>query len=329
MGEAALNTVGCPACRRRFVWKPDLAGRAVKCTCGKAFVIAAAPENLALDEPAAAQRRNDQISAGDFEVQEQRESVRSKCPSCNLPMKAGAWVCLNCGYDLRKRKRMTTQVADMDEVAAAPLPAAAALPAAPSPPLPPSPDFVAPVDHTPAPSRAPAGRRSRVTEALVAREDDQAQSKFLDLYLPIIFLVAGCGLTVLNSLQKDGTVVTGLMSAGFHLLVKVPLMLVAVMLTARLMGISYGPLSIGLLKLAGIAMGPMALADVLLAFIMGQTLGMGFLLGIFFYIIIAGTPISFMFDLDLNETAITLTIMIVLEILFSVFIWAILMGMFV
>jgi len=317
MSETELNTVACPACRKRFVWKPDFAGKAVKCTCGKAFIIPALPENLPL-RAAAAPASTVPLGAGDFEGPLVERPVAARnCPSCNLPMKPGAAVCLNCGFDVRRGGKVQTKVLDDD--GPPPLPASIAAASAT--------DFVAQSpDQTPAPTSA---RRSRVTEALVRRDDDQGETPFVDFYLPIIFLIAGVLLTVLHALQEDETIGRGFLRAGINLVLKVPLMLAAVTLTAHLMGISYGPLTTGLLKIAGIVMGPMALADVILASILSATLGFGIWLAAFFYIIIAGIPLSYMFDLEMGETLITLVVIVVLQVVFSVFLGTVILGMLV
>jgi hypothetical protein len=109
---------------------------------------------------------------------------------------------------------------------------------------------------------------------------------------------------------------------------KVPLMLVALMLTAKIMGIGYGPLSTSLLKLAGIAMGPLALADMILMGILGATMGLGIWFGMFLYLVFAGVPLSYMFDLELDETCATLVVIIALEMFFNVFVWAFILALF-
>jgi hypothetical protein len=43
MSSAGLAEIVCSGCKRRFAWKPELAGKRVKCKCGAAIAVAAAP----------------------------------------------------------------------------------------------------------------------------------------------------------------------------------------------------------------------------------------------------------------------------------------------
>ena len=300
------NHVGCSACGRRFVWKPELAGKVVKCTCGKVFTISQTPDNAPVSlEP-------DDFDHAPTEI---AEGPPKHCPSCNLLMKATAVVCLNCGYDIRAKSKVNTRVGDAG---------ATRLAAANGPRLPDELERLE--DHRPEATHEV--RRSGVTEALINREDDAQASRFLDFTLPIIFLVTGVLLTVVSSLQNDYTLVEGLVRAGLSILIRVPIMLAALVFAAKMMSISYGPLSIGLLKLAGIAMGPMALADVVLFWIIGATFGFGFWFAVLVYLFITGIPVSYMFDLEVNETCVTIIVIVLCEMFFKFFLLALLLGLF-
>jgi hypothetical protein len=79
----------CPACGKRYRWKPELAGRSAKCGCGAKLVVPAeAPV-----EPAA-----------------QPDEVQSKCPSCSAPLASGAVLCVNCGYNLKTGQKLAAVV---------------------------------------------------------------------------------------------------------------------------------------------------------------------------------------------------------------------------
>lgn len=307
MSPSGSNHVECPSCHRRFIWKPELEGKVVKCNCEKVFTIARPVEV----EPVA-------LELDDFDIApaEIAEAAPTKCPSCNLQMKAAAVVCLNCGYDHRAKSKVMTRVGE--------LPDATSASQAKPPPLPHELETLE--DHRPQPTHDP--RRSGVAQALRDREDDAQASPFLDFKLPIIFIAVGLLLTVVHALQHDLTLVEGLVQAGLSLVIRLPIMLAALVLAAKMMSISYGPLSIGLLKLAGIAMGPMALADVMLFWIVSATFGFGFIFATMVYMVITGIPVSYMFDLEINETFVTIIVIVMCEFFFKVFLLALLMGLF-
>src|SRR5215207_11777044 len=39
MSQAQSNSITCPFCNRQYNWKPDLAGRRVKCKCGNLITV--------------------------------------------------------------------------------------------------------------------------------------------------------------------------------------------------------------------------------------------------------------------------------------------------
>lgn len=316
MSQDVSNSVGCPACRKRFVWKAELAGKAVRCTCGKVFAIPSAPDG-ANAKPIVSPPQVE-LGADDFDLppKEITDGPPKHCPSCNLMMKAAAVVCLNCGYDVRVKSKVNTRVGDGGSTGAAVVSGRPRLPE----------ELESVEDRRPEATHEV--RRSGVADALINREDDAQASPFLDFKLPIIFLVAGVLLTVVNALQNDYTLVEGLVRAGLSVAIRVPIMLAALVFAAKMMGISYGPLSIALLKLAGIAMGPMALADVVLFWILSATMGIGMMFAAMVYMIIAGIPVAYMFDLEINETFVTIIVIVLCEMFFKFFLLALLLGLF-
>ena len=327
-----LPTIGCPHCRRRFVWKQDMAGKVVRCTCSRTFMIPGQPESAAgLGDDAGIESRDRGVEAGDFDLPAHEESpddadLLVHCPSCNLPMKASALVCLNCGYNIRDGAKVQTRVLEPmvqptlsrsltgDPIAKAAHGAGDAATGAPQ--------AAAGTDAL-AHMRRPTG----VAQSLRRRDDDRRDSPFIDIYLPVIFIIVGVMLYAYAAISADMSPAVVARDIALYVAVMVPLLLATLYLTARLIGTAYGSLGIGLLKLTGLALGPMALADVIGAYILGATLGAGFLFVMFLRIVIVGIPLSKMFDLDLGETMLTLVFIIAIRIFFEFVVMGILVSM--
>lgn len=216
-----------------------------------------------------------------------------KCPACNLSMKASAVVCINCGFDQNEGGKIKTKVIKPSPDEEGPTKKAAAIEAAA---LPPDDDD----------SEVARRHRSTIAERLRDREDDARDSRFADLYLPLIFFAVGGGFLFWQGMEQDWSVAKTLANIGIDLLVKVPLIVLAVFAAAKYMDISFGPLGKAIFKLAAIGIGPLALADLLMLMIAAATMGYGIILGLCFYIILAGIPLAYMFDLDYPDTSFTL-----------------------
>ena len=283
----------CPACQKRFPWKAALVGRKVKCTCGQVFAI---PERPLAAAPPPPPLSVDDLESTKPDVADPMPLPDVKCPSCNSPMKATAVLCLNCGFNREAGGKVTTKV-----VAAAALEVGVNVPGQSS-------------DDDP----TRGNLRRPVAEALESREDDSGIRPFTDYYLPGIFLVGGVAITIASAMDQGDSFPLALAQVAILLVIYVPLLLFALTLTANLMGISYGPLMLGLYKLAAIAFGPLALADFIIAFIASKTMGMGtFFLSLPIYAVVTGIPVAMMFDLETNETFMTVAVIVILRIIFA------------
>ncbi|MGB7156785.1 MAG: hypothetical protein WBD40_01885, partial [Tepidisphaeraceae bacterium] len=91
----------CSGCGKSYKWKPELAGKKVKCKCGTVMSAPAAPPveeerevdldglyELAAEEKKSAKRQ-------------QEEPVGFRCPSCHSDIAIGAVLCTSCGFNLK------------------------------------------------------------------------------------------------------------------------------------------------------------------------------------------------------------------------------------
>jgi hypothetical protein len=216
-----------------------------------------------------------------------------KCPMCNLPVSAAAAICLNCGFHLKEKKAIKTQVeAPTDKPLAAPPPALGGI----------------------------LGTMGASTQtARIVASDAERSGRFVDLYLPLGLLAAGAFFTFLNAVNSEGFGSQAMILAAFNLgvqaFVMVPLLLITVVVIAALLDVSFGSLHTAILKLAAIAIGPLSFADFLAGLLAQVTFGMGLFMIWGIYLVCCGPFVAKMFDLDYFETSITVVAIIAVRFL--------------
>ena len=122
MNEAKVR---CGGCGKEYSWKPEFAGKKVKCKCGEVFLFPDQPPT------AVAEPEEDSIELGDLPPlpSEPPPSIRADpepppvittrradpeasdpkvCPSCYADMLATAVICLSCGYNRKTKKKIHT-----------------------------------------------------------------------------------------------------------------------------------------------------------------------------------------------------------------------------
>lgn len=319
MAENAPARVNCPTCGSAYRWAAELVGRKFGCKCGSVLRMPAdalqpatlerAPTTRAGPAPARASAPAEIPLAPSL-------AESGRCPSCGLNVKAGAVICLNCGFSLKQGRKLTTAVvADEDgdavEAAEAHSPGA-----------------------KPRPKRALTGGTASM-EGRIARQREEraiedarqmASYRFMELTLPLILMSVGLVVVFGGGVYFTGSFLWGMVAGAallaFELIVMLPLLLIAVFMAAKVGGISFGSLWTALLKLASICTGPGAVADVVLMIILPFfALNLFAVFGIVFavYMIFLGPPLSKMFDLDMNETILTVGAVIVVRGMILVF----------
>ncbi len=330
MSQGSNKSFTCPHCHKRFLWSTQIADRKAQCSnCAKKIRIPTVPGRVAeavdpLPKAPKAERQQESdtyeldLTGIDESIVEAPPSAAQKsadqtgrCPACNQSIKPGAVICIKCGYNLKKGKRVQTNVVDGD-----------------SPDTPPNnsakiPDSV----------MASIGT-SPISRALEDHDDEVKESRFIDLWLPLILIAIGFGFTFYNAwlfYNPQYAVVSwyveAAISCGLQILLMAPLMLVAAIITVKILDTSFGPLMIGVLKLTSIAIGPLALADFILGWISAVTFGFGVFVAVSIYFIICGPFLYWMFDLDFVEIMVTLLAITVLRLFIFFGILAIVLGL--
>jgi hypothetical protein len=103
----------CQQCGKSYKWKPDFAGRKVKCKCG--FVMTCPTE------PPGAHQQSDEpdldalYSLADEGKQAAKAGATTapglRCPSCKQELEPGASVCTACGFNLKTGSKASAKAA--------------------------------------------------------------------------------------------------------------------------------------------------------------------------------------------------------------------------
>src|SRR5689334_1598091 len=99
----------CESCGKTYSWKPELAGKKVKCKCGQ-------PMRVPETDPAIVSVPDgfdDLAALGDGTVAEEQSyappaASGKSCPSCGSSVDADAVLCVNCGHNLKTGKKLKT-----------------------------------------------------------------------------------------------------------------------------------------------------------------------------------------------------------------------------
>lgn len=327
MAEASDDRVACPNCGKQYRWKPDLAGRKVVCKCGQKMRLptTVSGEIEPLGPPPKPVDPNEG-STYDIEFNEEpaaradhatgsarSASAPSKCPSCNQPLKPGAVLCVNCGYNLESGKQLQTNIAEApaDEAAND---AANETPAAASP-------------------LAALGGSSAVTRALEEREDEVQPSPIIEFYLPLGLIVLGLLMRFAQAMYFGDDAVDGFLDAlivtSMDLAISIPLLLLGLLVSVKLLSVSFGPLGQALFKLLAILLGPAALGDIV-AYVVSGPLGSelaGSFAGFLVAVVTMWVLLSQLFDLEGSDAFYVLIIIYVVNFIVTMFVGIFVLGM--
>ena len=323
MSQGSSKNFMCPHCRKRFQWSPKIADRKAQCpSCAKRIRIPMVPGRIAeaidplpethVDQP------QDQSDTYDLDLTGIDESIveappsaaqkaaaqTGRCPACNQSINPGAVICVKCGYNLKKGKRMQTAVADGDAPAPGPAKAAALSGA------------MASIGTSP------------ISRALDDHEDEAGASRFVDLWLPLILIVVGLVVKFVEQLSFATNPTEGVVGAaiavGVDLAVNIPLLLIGMILAVKLLDVAFGPLGQALYKMVAVVIGPTALGAIiayLIGGIMGDFVGWFVAFGAYW------TLLSILFDLEGIEALYLIGILWVLNYAAVLVIGVILIGL--
>src|SRR6185437_14268832 len=192
MSATNPENFSCDGCGKSYRWKPEFAGRRIKCKCG--FVMTA-------PAPAPAAKRQSEHESSDepdmdalyslaAEGQQAEKAgataVGVRCPSCRAQLEPGAAVCSQCGFNLRTGKKSPVTAAASANKTGSVMPAGGGAAAA----APPGPASA---------FQAFGGARRRP-------EPEQSQDfKITEIYIPFAMLIAGIALMIIQFMNFYAT----------------------------------------------------------------------------------------------------------------------------
>lgn len=115
MADPNSQRVSCPGCSKGYRWQPNLIGRNVPCKqCGMIFSVPDTPGTGIEQKPAEnapSQEEGYEIDFGeegnpDEPAHHAQPANNGKCPTCNTPVREGAVICMNCGFNMAEGRKM-------------------------------------------------------------------------------------------------------------------------------------------------------------------------------------------------------------------------------
>ncbi len=120
--------ITCSNCGKQFPFKPDLAGKKVKCKCGNVFVVpnllVAKELDLDLDLPDIHEIKPDSPPPPPPKkpaappplpkADDDDAAAPNVCPNCYADLAPAAVICIQCGYNRKTKKKLSTAAATGD-----------------------------------------------------------------------------------------------------------------------------------------------------------------------------------------------------------------------
>lgn len=255
MAEVETAKFSCKQCGKSYKWKPEFAGKKVKCKCGYVMTAPAKSPAPPVEED------GPDLDALYTLADEGKQAAAAappmiRCPSCQGEMEPGQSVCPGCGFNLKSGKKAK---------AAASGGASASMPRG-----------GAAVATAGAPSGAAAafqafGAPKKRLESMEVKED-----KVADLYAPIALIVFGLVLTALQHTHFSKIIFPvpqALGMAACEMVVSVTLLIVLCVFMMRIAEIAFGAPGPALLKVCAIAIIPAGIFSTV-SYILNDPFGM-------------------------------------------------------
>lgn len=250
MSQSIASTFGCPGCGKTWTWKPTIAGRVAKCGCGRAFPV---PR----EAPAG---RSPQVGL-------KAAGVSMDPPTARLAPTAPA------AQPLPPLPKPLASAVPPEEQESDDLYSLAPAERIPTPrPIPEGPSLTTLPASASALTATASGRilnyrtSSAAASAPAARRGDEALgdiwegNKVKNLYVPLILIAVSILLTFAVTASISHSAFAASISttalAVVWLIVEIPILLIACVLGAKMMGVAFGPIFPALLKLSSIALAP-------------------------------------------------------------------------
>eukprot|EP00752_Nemacystus_decipiens_P013926 g12362.t1 len=236
MSDAPPERVTCPSCGKGYRWQAKLIERHVPCkACGTEFIVPYEPGvGIAVHPKPSDDGYELDIDEPESPASKVAAAHGGKCPSCNSPVREGAVICMNCGFNLAEGKKVQTAVAET------------------------------PADADEADPNLTKQEQRDMERSAAAH----AEHWWMDYKLPLILIGVGLAMTLLNNVLigpnapmiKDfygstSTAIIGLtIETAYITFVHSALLFVGLLLLVKLFGAGFGTLTSVLLRVLGISL---------------------------------------------------------------------------
>lgn len=300
---SSASKFACDGCGKSYSWKPELAGRRVKCKCSQVMTVPASDPSQSEPAPdgfddlyALAEGTTVETAA----VTPSAFSRGTTCPNCGATMESGAVLCVSCGHNTKTGKKMKTQSArGGGGSGGAPVLAGAVAGGGGSAML----------------GYAALATRRRTSEG-EERSGDVFFHPVKDLYIPAALILLGTILSCVvmvnyYNIHNFGVV---LLAVAIQSILSIVLSIPGILLAIKLFDLGIGPIGPGMMKLAACAIAPGALGDIVGKVMLGSMMGYGGYVG--WIVTYISTVAIFMSLLEMDYFEVVVCSMII-----SVFRW--------
>jgi hypothetical protein len=312
MATTGVGKFSCDDCGKSYSWKPELAGRRVKCKCGqplsvpKADPAAAAAVATAVEDVPPGFEDLYALGAGtpvEPVTPPAFARAATPCPSCGAGVAADAVLCVSCGHNLKTGKKVKTKSVAPSAGGGGGRVGAPALAGATA---------GSGGGGLGGYAMLAARRHGDPTATAAARGRDVFFHPVKDLYVPAGLIVAGLVLSWVVMVFHHGVGAGGAVAAVLVMsLINTVLTIPGILLTIRLFELGLGPIGPGVAKLAACAILPGAVGELL-----GMLLGSGAIggyVGWFVSYLITVAIFMKLLEMDFFETMICSSIIFVVR----------------
>jgi len=278
MEQVDQGKFSCTGCGKSYKWKPELAGKKVKCKCG---AVVAVPKELApppdsevdldgLYELAAEEKKSAR--------RQQEEPVGFRCPSCHGDLEIGAVVCTSCGFNLKTGSKASASKPRKETIAYA--------------------------GGSPAPGGVPsamAGYGARSTGPAAMEVDYIGDNPLKDFGVPAGLLLAGVMVLIYQQTGSSGSFADALPAIGLSLIINLVFSFIGMFAVMRLFEVSFGAPGPAVIKAAACCVLPPAIAGVLGEIVGSDSFFVRMMVSAIFMMPLTFACFYFMFDMDYDE----------------------------
>ena len=273
----------CEKCGKSYKWKPELAGKKVKCKCGQ---IMAAPA----EEPVAAEPEVDLDGLYELAAEEKKASKRQReepvgfrCPACHNELAIGAVLCTSCGFNVKTGSR-----------GGAGKPAPITCPGAGG-------GGAAAVASSNAVPSVMVGYGTRSSGAPAVEVDYLGDNPIKELGTPTALLLAGVGVLIFQTVGAGGSFAGALPAIGLNLIINLVFSFIGMFMVMRLFEVSFGAPGPAVIKAAACCILPPAIAGVIGEMVGSDSFFVRMMVSAMLMMPLTYACFYFLFDMDFDE----------------------------